>query len=712
MTTTAVVDWMRVPRADDPAELNFKNVYVVGCIDRRVTFLAQQNRAINIVYALWEQGLIEGRRIGILGAGLAGATAAIACHHKAAAEIVVLEKMLQPLWLQDESERFIHPNIYDWPNAGWSAGETALPFMNWSAGSASAIVRRLRREIQKYVDREEIDLRVGMSAFDLKRDGTAWVASWDQNGTGHGPGAELRAQRVFDVLLVTVGFGQETASPPFSQFGYWEPDNLRGQLAGGGTAFISGCGDGGLTDAIRMLLDQFSHAEIEQLADHQAVHALYPAILQIERSTETIEDGQQLTDAYLRLEVPQEFDQLLERKLRQGVSVVLNGQGVAPFARSSCALNRFLVSRLIRLGRVTYRRGAVTEENLRREVDDGQVVVSIDHEGDVHAKFALKRQGPDAELQKVLPEIWKRLAHRRKVAKEAPYASDTSRHPVWPEDFGFASRGNPAVATDWLDTPAGRALHNTLVDAFRRRVDNARRQPLWLHLTSATDAVPILDVRGGPPIHGAVLTMATELTLGSLRLVTKATRVATATILRLGGLLDYELATVLAALHVECIGFGDWSGVPARGQVFAEEFPRAPEPAEVGTYLARFVPPRTGRLPGGQSAAEARTARVTVLVLAAAVEILSVITRRQIDALLEDLELAPSALDVETLLEICVCSALLVPQGLDTWQRGRRAWSDPLNLGQDRLDQLRLRARTSLDGPATGQGRRHVRRPA
>src|ERR1017187_8874394 len=61
----------------------FPNVYVLGCQQRPLTFHSQQHRAFNLIWALMSRGkLAPKQRLGIVGGGLAGMTAAAAAMSK------------------------------------------------------------------------------------------------------------------------------------------------------------------------------------------------------------------------------------------------------------------------------------------------------------------------------------------------------------------------------------------------------------------------------------------------------------------------------------------------------------------------------------------------------------------------------------------------------------------------------------------------------
>src|SRR5215216_2027340 len=54
------------------------SIYILGSFAKRVTFYSQQVRALNLIDALCKTGVVsEDSRVGIVGAGVAGVTAAV-----------------------------------------------------------------------------------------------------------------------------------------------------------------------------------------------------------------------------------------------------------------------------------------------------------------------------------------------------------------------------------------------------------------------------------------------------------------------------------------------------------------------------------------------------------------------------------------------------------------------------------------------------------
>ncbi len=130
-------------------------LYVLGVFDAKVTIYSQQVRALNLVYSLHETNrLKKDTSVAIIGAGIAGLTAAAgaAC---LGAKVTLFEKSSRPFALIGNStKRWLHPHVYEWPmedpdlphpldpNAG-------LPIMNWKSGSVADVRAQLFNEYKR-----------------------------------------------------------------------------------------------------------------------------------------------------------------------------------------------------------------------------------------------------------------------------------------------------------------------------------------------------------------------------------------------------------------------------------------------------------------------------------------------------------------------------------------------------------------------------------
>ena len=155
MSPDEVLTRMRVPNFGIPEAAG---LYVLGCLQRPLTFHSQQQRAFNLIWALFQKKLVGPQsRIAIIGGGLAGvtaATAALLCD----LHVTLLERNQQVLDLQTGNKtRYVHPNLYDWPREGSESTRTSLPDLNWEADDAGEVIRSIR---QRWIQiKEEFRMR-------------------------------------------------------------------------------------------------------------------------------------------------------------------------------------------------------------------------------------------------------------------------------------------------------------------------------------------------------------------------------------------------------------------------------------------------------------------------------------------------------------------------------------------------------------------------
>jgi cation diffusion facilitator CzcD-associated flavoprotein CzcO len=135
---------------------------LLGCFAKRVTFYSQQVRALNLAYGLLETGTIEQKsRVAIVGAGASGMTIAVALA-KRGISVTVFEQLQEPLELLANSRpRFIHPNIYEWPDWDAEVEAAGLPVLDWRASVAETLAARLRSRWKELRD-GRIDVHTGV----------------------------------------------------------------------------------------------------------------------------------------------------------------------------------------------------------------------------------------------------------------------------------------------------------------------------------------------------------------------------------------------------------------------------------------------------------------------------------------------------------------------------------------------------------------------
>jgi hypothetical protein len=184
------------------------NVYFIGPFARRVNFMSQQARALNLIWALSESGAIPSpRRVAIVGAGLTGLTATVALLAKKC-DVSVFERNHTEICFQAISKhRFVHPTINYWPETELNP-TTNLPFLDWISGPCSEVMKSILEEWRsKFSDKIEC-MNTGFTVTHVEDDGTrvfvegTRTSDTNRNSTPFTFGP-------FDLVIFATGFGAE-----------------------------------------------------------------------------------------------------------------------------------------------------------------------------------------------------------------------------------------------------------------------------------------------------------------------------------------------------------------------------------------------------------------------------------------------------------------------------------------------------------------------
>ena len=432
-------------------------LYVLGCLERRVTLYSQQVRALNLAWALHGVGRIATgaktkTRVAVVGAGAAGLTIAAAAAHLGA-EVDVLERADGPMHLQMGcTTRWLHPRVYDWPAVGWQAPDADLPLLNWHAGDAAAVATSLVQGFDTVAERTStLRMHKRVRNIELHRRGDQWrVLRFD--------GAR-NVDEAFDIVILAIGFGIERDVPFAPRLSYWRLDTLDQTPLDAEDAsltyLVSGNGDGGLIDVLRSHQRAFDHKRIiEDYLEGFGMKKIERRLLAIEKHAHALaRTNEQSADAYLteeyaRLEVPH-VDATLAERARSSVRVVLLGRSVHPVSVRSAIHNRFLVSRLLyghKLGEnaVQYRVGSlksVEPAGFRfRGLLEGTTETSLGRVQAIEVDRVVVRHGAVSPLQRHFPEVWKRMT------TDATPPDPTMPEPLWPKDFWTPHKGAPRRA--------------------------------------------------------------------------------------------------------------------------------------------------------------------------------------------------------------------------------------------------------------------------
>lgn len=447
--TELIVQLMQVPRQP--------GIFILGCLERRITVFSQQTRALNLIYSLFrEQKLQRGAKVAVVGGGAAGLTAAAGAA-RLGCRVTLLERMniLLPLWRSNHT-RWLHPHIYDWPKPGSERDTADLPLLGWQAGKAWQVADQILDQWE--VLRREHDIKVHEGARKVQ------LAS--------GPELRWRAKGKdysgqFDAVILAVGFGLEKKQKGAPFVSYWDDEGLDNPAREPNWSrrhyLISGTGDGGLVDLFRVRLQGFQHERL--LKDF----LLSPSLTKVKDQLLKLEadfqeghlKGEDFFEHYKELPVSPELDMRLRSRLRPDTSAILNAESNTKLSARSCILNRFLASRLIALG-VHYEPGTFEITRIK-----GRYKVTFQASGRTELfDEVVIRHGARPALERSFKDIWRQVGQQlRSLA-----GLDLTRRQIFEaEDFGGASAPQRPAAAAALRSESPAALPPQL-DCFGREV--------------------------------------------------------------------------------------------------------------------------------------------------------------------------------------------------------------------------------------------------
>jgi hypothetical protein len=329
-----------------------RGIYVLGSLldkKERVAVVSQQSRAINLIHSLLTEKRLKARdRICVIGAGAAGLTAAAYAIQKEL-EVTVLQSCA-PLWnLRGCRTRWLHPNLFRWwPEPKWQRTATELPVMNWYADYASNVGDLLLSKYHSFQAMQKSTARLNIVRnIQIQAEASGWYVQWlVRNESGSN---ETVGQSIFEAVIIAIGFGSEIRSRDTEASVYWLDDTLERDRPTDQKIryLISGTGDGGLTDLLRIRIDGFRHHHLRE-----ALLSLTFAEQDIVRAIQNIEhraraDGAfDPTSDYLALAKDFRLEALL-RRLRYTTSVVLANRRSSALMDGAWPISRFLAATLL-----------------------------------------------------------------------------------------------------------------------------------------------------------------------------------------------------------------------------------------------------------------------------------------------------------------------------------------------------------------------------
>lgn len=376
------------------------NIYFLGNFEKRITVYSQQIRAINLVYSLLKEGIInEKSKVAIIGAGVAGITAACCSAVLNVKTIHVYERAssILPLW-RDCKSRWLHPNIFNWPNDTWSKKSTELPILNWTADSASNVAKQIINQWDTTYD--YFKNRINIKLF---TDAKARISKSGKVESGN-----FGKSTKYDIILIGVGFGRDGNLNDLNTC-YWANDNLDTLTDSQKNIFLSGNGDGGISDLLRIRTKHFDMEMLIKWLKSEEIRKKQEKIKTIEDKALKIKnkDGNQsankfLSLSYKKLKTPK-LNKLISDSLRTDTTVFFHARSEDIFNINSFPLNRFLLSRYIILQDKGFKFKYGSIKNLTGLKKSGKstgkkIKIELDGNQPIMANEFITRHGPISPL--------------------------------------------------------------------------------------------------------------------------------------------------------------------------------------------------------------------------------------------------------------------------------------------------------------------------
>lgn len=353
-------------------------VYFIGPYGRRLSFASQQNRALNLVWALTQHSNLDDRlrpglRVAVVGGGIAGLTS---CAALLASDCIVslFESKMGPLERQRASDhRYIHPTVNYWPFV-LPNPTTILPFLDWYSERCNKVLSRMGAEWDSRVLKHLNHPYWGTTVSKLKPEGgKIFVEGWTVEG---GRKKKLESKAPYDLVLVTAGFEEEYSVRTYGTKSYWENDNFTASNRPDDIV-VSGSGDGGLIEALRLVHREFEGGEFIVKTAERVPTAIAALAKHAERAGRSVGSDASaanlMDDLYSKLvaDFPPDLEDFLMGSLlvREAAPVLLVSELPKPFGKYSAPIHKLLMAHALARGAVKHRKGLLKRGGRRTIVE-------------------------------------------------------------------------------------------------------------------------------------------------------------------------------------------------------------------------------------------------------------------------------------------------------------------------------------------------------
>lgn len=341
------------------ASLSIENVFVIPPAQSPTNFVTQQQRALSLISALSDEGfLARSSKVAILGGGVAGLTCALAIESSAGSDVTILSKYSKFEPFAQAIHRYVHPTVSLWPDKAPSM-TTELPFLNWFAGDVYNVTRELAKQFSQSCDTKFL------SGIFIKKLETTDNGLLLKGALSTSRRADSYYQERFDLVIIAEDFGRDLVSASPETTSYWQVDRLEdhARLGQFRNYIISGCGDGGLIDCLRLVFEDFGEGRMSAAISNELWDSEIAEYIKAgEQEFKAFGKHHQIDRVYMEaakmLLKSKLFDRVKLRlaslTLHQSCVVLHDRSASTPFARSASPINKLLIAYALISGAISF----------------------------------------------------------------------------------------------------------------------------------------------------------------------------------------------------------------------------------------------------------------------------------------------------------------------------------------------------------------------
>lgn len=384
------------------------SVFFPGSFMNRSSFASQQVRVFNLTWAITEtEAAGADDSVAVIGAGLAGISIATALQRKGF-NVQLFEAKDDFLWLQQDCAiRYINPSINFWHEEKLRS-ETMLPCLNWKAGSADKVILDVRTQFEREIMPNLPKIRLSSELTKINtRNGKVELCF---NG--------MDEHEEFDVVFVTTGFGVESSVTGTIGGSYWGNNEVapRG-LPTPQRYFVSGVGDGGLIEVLRLAYRSFGFGlltfRIAQEIDKRQIRNNIESVERTARSIPCLrKQSEYVRKSYQKALVTEKIASMMQRNLRPSSMIYLIDKDRVAFSTRTAPIHRFMLAQAVKLGYVQIVHGELEEHSSGvpsinypdYDGETGDEVILADKQQPLPGDSVIARHGTKSPLSFLLEE--------------------------------------------------------------------------------------------------------------------------------------------------------------------------------------------------------------------------------------------------------------------------------------------------------------------